>query len=497
MKPYAAAVRAPEFPQGLTWVNSPPVRLADLRGKIVILDFWTAGCINCIHELPHLAMLERKYREELVVIGVQSAKYTAEGDPENLLHAVQRYEIEHPVVNDPENQIWDAYGVSAWPTLMFVSPTALVIGKHAGEAPFEALDVIMQSAITEYEQAGVLVRGPQPVQIAPFARPSSVLSFPGKVLVSGERLCIADSGHNRILVASLDGEVELIVGNGEPGLTDGNSGSARFHRPQGLALEADTLYVADSENHVVRAINLPSGDVRTVAGTGKQATTRVRSGPALTTDLSSPWDLAVADGIIYIAMAGLHQVWALDPAAQAIGVWAGTGHEALRDGAREQAWLAQPTGLDVNDGALYVSCAEAQAVRRIDLASGQVSTLAGRGLFDFGDEDGPSTSALLQHNQDVAGNGQSVYVADTYNNKIKLINRTGMSVASYAGSGERGWLDGPGEHARFNQPSGLSLQGDTLWVADTNNHLIRYVDLTSGHVRTVALRGKGIDVRSA
>ncbi len=497
MKTYAAAVRAPEFPEGLTWVNSSPVRLADLRGKLVILDFWTAGCINCIHELPHLAQLERKYREDLVVIGVQSAKYLAEGDPHNLANAVQRYAIEHPVVNDLDYQIWSAYGVRAWPTLIFISPEGRVIGEQAGEIPFEELDRLLAAETAEYSQNGSLRTGPSPVQTSSVQRPSSVLSFPGKVLAGGDRVFIADSGHHRIILCDREGAVQRVVGAGEPGLVDGDPASARFNRPQGMVQLGDTLYVADADNHAIRSIDLATGEVRTCAGTGSQANRAVRSGPARETALSSPWDLASAEGKLFIAMAGLHQVWVFDPVQDTVAVWAGTGHEALRDGPRETAWLAQPTGLDSDGDALYVSCAEAQAVRRIEFGSGETSTLVGTGLFDFGDQDGPAAAALLQHNQDVAAAGELVYVADTYNDKIKLVDRSSKSVTTYAGSGENGWLDGPGEHARFDQPSGLSRDGETLWVADTNNHLIRAIDLTSGHVRTLAVHGLGLDVRSA
>jgi len=449
-----------------------------------------------MHELPQLGKLERKYRDELTVIGVQTPKYTAEGDIDALKAAVERYAIEHPVVNDPDYRVWDSYAVKAWPTLVFVSPDGKVIGNHAGEAPFEALDRIMTEMVSEYERAAILERGDPPVLPDAPIRPMSQLAFPGKVLPLEGSVAIADSGHHRILVASLEGEVRQVIGSGQPGAQDGERGTASFNRPQGMAFDGkSTLYVADSENHLIRAVDLHSGSVSTIAGTGAQATQRVRRGPAREIALSSPWDLALEDGRLYIAMAGLHQVWLLELDNQMLSVWAGTGHEAIRDGPREQAWLAQPMGLDLSEGFLSVACAEAQAVRRVDIATGAVTTLAGRGLFDFGDEDGPAAAATLQHCQDVATAGGAIYVADTYNNKIKRIDPVTSEVTTVVGSGQRGELDGPGDFARLFEPAGLAAQDRTLWIADTNNHLIRTADIDSLHIRALALHGEGLDVR--
>jgi hypothetical protein len=256
-----------------------------------------------------------------------------------------------------------------------------------------------------------------------------------------------------------------------------------------LDADADMLYVADSENHAVRAVDLRAGHVRTVAGTGEQARRIIRRGAARETPLSSPWDLVLHEGRLYIAMAGLHQLWVLDLASQAVEVWAGTGHENLRDGSRETAWLAQPMGLSVRDGQLYVSCAEAQAVRRIDLGTGDVTTLVGEGLFDFGDTDGQMRAARLQHNQDVAAGDDAVYIADTYNNKIKALDLRSGEVRTYLGSGRVGALDGSGINADFNEPTGLSLHEGTLFIADANNHQIRTADLRTRYVGTLELQG--------
>jgi DNA-binding beta-propeller fold protein YncE len=290
-------------------------------------------------------------------------------------------------------------------------------------------------------------------------------------------------------MTDLGGTVHAVAGSGAAGFQDGPLAEAMFHNPQGMALDpSGTLYVADASNHVIRAVDLERQTVSTVAGTGEQAQRARRGGPAHETALSSPADLALRDAQLFIAMAGLHQVWMLDLARDHVSVWAGTGHEGIRDGARESAWLAQPMGLALDGDRLYVSCAETQAVRAIDLSSEEVTTLVGRGLFDFGDEDG-GPHALLQHNQAVAAGDGAVWVADTYNNKVKRIDPGRDRVETALGSGAGGCLDGPGTTARLNEPSGLSLLDRTLFIADTNNHAVRVAAVDELHVRTLEITG--------
>ncbi len=438
-----------------------------------------------------MGKLEERYQTEVVVIGVHSPKYTAERDVEGVRAAVNRNRIRHPVLNDPDMQVWDSYAVNAWPTLIFISPDGYVIGRHAGEAPYEALASAMDGLIAELEPNGLLDRTPLDVQVTLETRPPSGLSFPGKVLATADRLFIADSGHNRILIGDAEGAVSAVVGSGDEGLDDGDWQSSTFRGPQGMALDSDRniLYVADSENHAIRAVDLATETVRTVAGTGEQLRRLVRFGPARETSLSSPWDLMLVNGTLYIAMAGTHQVWAFNPDEGTAGVWAGTGHEGLRDGTRQSAWLAQPMGIAASSSGLYIACAETQAIRRADLERDDVGSVVGQGLFVWGEVDGPTAAALFQHDQGVSVDSSSAYVADTYNNRIRHIDLSAAQVSTLAGSGQTGLLDGPPQNARFNQPGGLDINGGIIYVADTNNHAIRTIDLDSGHVRTLPVTG--------
>ena len=483
-------LHAPEFPPGLEWLNTDhPLRMADLRGKVVLLDFWTYCCINCMHIIPDLKRLEAKYPNELVVVGVHSAKFIEEGQTQNIRQAVLRYGIRHPVVNDNHLETWLAYGVSSWPTVVLIDPDGRIVGAESGEGIFAPLDAAIGELIRRYAAAGRLDRTPLALRLERDRAPESALEFPGKVLAdeAGGRLFIADSGHNRILVAGLaDGAVRTVIGSGHEGLKDGPAAEARFNHPQGMALAGTDLYVADTENHAIRRVDLKTGAVATVAGTGRQALGRNAGGPALSTALSSPWDLVLVGDVLYIAMAGNHQIWRMDLAARQIAPYAGSGYEARMDGPLRSAALAQPSGIATDGTRLYFADSEDSSVRAASLdPKGDVATLVGGDLFEFGDHDGKGLAVRLQHPLGVAWHDGRVYVADTYNSKIKVVDPVARTCETLLGTGKPGFADG--DHPAFYEPGGLSPAGDRLYVADTNNHAIRVVDLKSRRVETLHL----------
>lgn len=488
---YAGESDAPDFPEGADWINtSGPISIEDLRGKIVLLDFWTYGCINCIHVIPDLKRLEAEYADELVVIGVHSAKFDNEGETENIRRVVRRYEVVHPVVNDSEFITWQRYGVRAWPTFMVIDPFGKVVGQMSGEPLYDRMQPIIATMVEEYTATDSINREPL-AQWAPELASDvddTPLRFPGKVLAdaNSNRLFIADSNHNRIVVTALDTyEVLHIVGNGEIGLTDGNFATAQFFRPQGLALVGNTLYVADTENHTIRAIDFDAETVSTVAGTGEQGFNRDNSGPSLLMALNSPWDLVSNEGKLYIAMAGPHQLWVYDFDTEEIGPYAGSGREALIDGPLREAAMNQPSGIDTDGTLLYFTDPEASAVRTADIdPAGEVRTIVGTGLFDFGDQDGVGDDVLLQHALGItlADDGY-LYIADTYNNKIKRIDPTTRESMTFLGTSEEGFADGA--TPLFYEPGGIDYADGKLYIADTNNNAIRVADVASGTVSTV------------
>jgi thiol-disulfide isomerase/thioredoxin len=494
---YAGKVNAPDFPEGIEWLNTDrPLSLRELRGKVVVLDFWTYCCINCMHVIPDLKKLERKYPNELVVIGVHSAKFFTERDTGNIREAILRYELEHPVVNDKDHVVWQQYAVRAWPTLMLIDPAGKVVGRVEGEGVYEPLDRYIAGMIKTFDEKKQLDRRPLALKLERHRTPTALLAFPGKVLADekSKQLFIADSNHNRIVVLSLeDNSVKDVIGAGDIGLTDGNFESATFNHPQGMAFDSatNTLYVADTENHVLRAVDFNQRTVTTIAGTGEQSRHNTTfGGQGRQIALNSPWDLTLHDGLLYIAMAGPHQLWRMNPKTGGIAPYAGTGREARIDGPLDQAALAQPSGLTTDGKKLYFADSEVSSIRSADLdPTGQVETIVGEDLFEFGDKDGKGKEVRLQHPLGVAYHDGWLYVADTYNNKVKRVSPKERTSATFAGTGMGGF--GDGERASFDEPSGLSIAFGKLYVADTNNHAIRVVDLKTK--RTETLQMKGID----
>lgn len=460
---YAGTRAAPEFPAGLDWINTDgeSLQLTDLRGRIVLLDFWTYGCINCMHVIPDLKRLKQDFGDRLVVIGVHSAKFENESRTDSIRQIARRYDRTEPIVNDSALEIWRAYGIRAWPTLLLIDPRGNGVGKLEGEGHYDTLHGVIGAMLVEFEDE--LVDGPLPFdEAAVDAAHDDALMFPGKVLVdaASDRLFVADSNNGRIVVASLDGDVERVI--------DG------FQGPQGMTLaDADTLFVADTVASTIERVDLASGTVTRVAGDGSRAYLFNDRYVARETGLNSPWDVLWHDGTLYIAMAGQHQIWTLDPRAGELAAFAGTRREQLLDGPRREAGFNQPSGLALKDGVLYVADSEASAVRAIDLTSGAVTTVVGTGLFDFGDVDGAGDAVRLQHPLGVSVGPDAVFVADTYNGKIKRLDPATRSVTTVA--------DG------FDEPGGLDVAGHHAYVADTNHHAIRVVDLRDGSVRQLTL----------
>ena len=455
-----------------------------------------------MHVFPQLRKMEEKYADELVVIGVHSAKFPNEKYADNVLLAAQRYELKHPIVNDAEFEVWRQYACRAWPTLMFVDPEGKVIGKHEGELPYEAFDDLLGRMIAEFDENGMIDR--RDLGLVPETIDESALAFPGKVLADGpgNRLFIADTNHNRIVVTDLDGQVQAVIGCGAEDFADGDYASAAFNHPQGMELLDNILYVADTENHAIRRIDLAAGTVDTIAGTGEQGHDRRAQGPGREVALSSPWDLTYHEGMLYIAMAGIHQLWRLSLDDGIVCPHAGTGGENIDNGPLATATLAQPSGIVVGkdrggNPILYFADSETSSVRSagIDPATGRIATLVGIDLFAFGDRDGVEHHVRLQHPIGIEWHEGELFLADTYNHKIKKVLPLTRSVQTLFGSGAMGLHDGDGKLATFSEPSGLSFASfddgrePLLFVADTNNHAIRVVDPQADTVRTLEIRG--------
>jgi thiol-disulfide isomerase/thioredoxin len=491
-------VRAADFPQDFAWLNtSRPLSLAELKGQIVVLDFWTYCCINCMHTLPTLEWIEEKYRgQPVVIIGVHSAKFDNEQQAKNIQEAIGRYEISHPVIVDKEMKVWRSYGVTAWPTIVVIDPKGNVVYHQAGEAHRDELDDVISVLLEQHKKMGTLAPAPILTNVhKKAAHHLRILSYPGKLALSpdGKMLAISDSNHNRVVVAdTLTGEISLKIGGLSRGLQDGSFEQARFFRPQGLAWVGNRIYVADTENHALREIDLAAKTVKTLAGDGRQGQWVFGAQDGRSTRLSSPWDIVHREGFVFIAMAGLHQIWAYHIESGKIGPFAGSGHENIVDGSLAEAQFAQPSGLSVYNGFVLVADSEVSAVRLVDLKRKSVHTVVGAGLFEFGYRDGTVLEARLQHPLGVHcdGNNNKIYVADTYNHAIRLVNLDTQQVSTIVGGTKS--LCRPDDPAcdtlGLYEPSDVKKQGNMLYVADTNNHLVRTFDLDRMILGTLAIK---------
>jgi sugar lactone lactonase YvrE len=462
-----ARVRAPELVGKGGWLNTggKNLTLAELRGSIVILDFWTFCCVNCLHVLDELRELEEKHRDTVVIVGVHSPKFVHEADHEAVVDAVERYGVHHPVLDDPELATWKQYAVRAWPTLSVIDPEGYVVAQHSGEGHAHALEALIGELEAEHGARGTLRRGD-----GPYVPPEPVatdLRFPGKAVgLPGGGFLVSDTTRHRLVEMAADGET-VVRTIGGPGV---------LNEPQGLALLPDgRVIVADTVNHALAAYDPGTGDITRVAGTGRQWWQgSPTSGRALEVDLSSPWDVAWFGGKVWIAMAGVHQLWTYDPRTGTVEVAAGTTNEGLVDGPADEAWFAQPSGLAVSAAGdrLWIADSETSALRWIGL-DGVVHTAVGTGLFDFGHRDGAAGQALLQHPLGVTALPDgSVAVSDTYNHALRRYDPATDEVTTLA--------------TDLREPSGAVLDGEEIVVVESARHRLTRLRLPEEAVRVEA-----------
>ncbi|MBT2493103.1 redoxin domain-containing protein [Streptomyces sp. ISL-96] len=469
--PRRARVRAPELIGKGGWLNTggEELSLADLRGRIVILDFWTFCCVNCLHVLDELRELEEKHRDTVVIIGVHSPKFVHEAEHQAVVDAVERYGVHHPVLDDPELATWKQYAVRAWPTLVVIDPEGYVVAQHAGEGHAHAIAKLVEELEAAHAAKGTLRRGD-----GPYVAPEPVatdLRFPGKALLLPGTGNFLVSDTTRHQLVELEGDGETVVRR------IGGGGDGEFKEPQGLALLPDgRVVVADTVNHQLRTYDPATGAVETVAGTGKQWWQgSPTAGPAREVDLSSPWDVAWWQGKVWIAMAGVHQLWTYDPEAGTVRVAAGTTNEGLVDGPAAEAWFAQPSGLAVSAAGdrLWVADSETSALRYVD-ADLVVHTAVGTGLFDFGHRDGAAGQALLQHPLGVTALPDgSVAISDTYNHALRRYDPASGEVTTVA--------------TDLREPSDAVLVGDDIVVVESARHRLTRLRLPDEAVRVEAV----------
>ncbi|MCG8475753.1 MAG: redoxin domain-containing protein [Cytophagales bacterium] len=468
----AAKVSAPEINTSFGWVNTNRSwSIKDFRGKIVLLDFWTFGCINCYHILPDLDKLERQFSDDLVIIGVHSGKFTGERTNDRILRAVQKFGIHHPVVNDADYKVWKAYAVHAWPTVVLIAPNGKIVGSHSGEDVYETVLPYIKAVKKVYGNA----IDKKPIDFGERKEMQSVLRFPSKILANEDgTFWISDTGHNRLVRIDPEGNVLDVVGDGQAGFRDGGFENARFSEPRGMAWAGKEMYVADTRNNAIRKVDFARKKVVTVSGDGELGRYYFDEDWGKNVRPNSPWDLAAVGSQVYVANAGNHQILRYDTKKQKTFRYAGSGQEGLADGPLKEASFSQPSGLSVDGQKLYVADPEGSAVREIDLETRQVKTLLGKGLFVFGDKNGDFSEALLQHDEGLFFYKGKLYAADTYNGKIKVIDLRKKRIHTLVQG--------------LSEPGGILVQHDIIWIVNTNvNQIVRF-DLESKEKRPLKLR---------
>jgi thiol-disulfide isomerase/thioredoxin len=452
------------LPDDVPWYNvSRPLTWSDLQGRVVLLDFLTPGCINCVHMIPVEETLADRFGKRLVIIGVDAPKFTDLDTTAGLEDFIKQYHIRHPVFLDKDLQFWKAWRARAWPTLILIGPDGKPQGRVIGEGSVSDLAGPIREALADAPP----VRDLKPLPKQALAMSDRALDSPGGIAVTDKWVAVSDTGDNRVVLAHRDGQVKAVIGGCD---------KSAFERPHGLVFHNNKLYIADTRGARVRVVDPATQAVSTLAGSGKRAYVAHGRYPARQASFNSPWDVQWADGGVYISMAGDHDIWRYDPETGQVGPWAGSGREGLHDGDRHSAQFAQSSGLDVHAGTLYVADPESSAIRAVNLKSGEVQTLVGQGLFKFGLQNGPASGALLQHAEDAVWLDDSLYIADTFNNALRRLDLKNSKVTTIA--------------TGLKQPQALAVfNADTLLVAEAGGNRIVSVHLPDGETRPWPIKG--------
>jgi thiol-disulfide isomerase/thioredoxin len=463
-----------DLPSDLEWVNSNPVPLSALRGRVSLFHFWAGSSIHCQQALAEIKSLEGKFIEGFCVIGVHTPKHNYESSAAVVLKTINRWFIRHPVINDPQWRLWRRFAVPAWPTSVLLDAEGKLVGMYVGEGQKAALEAKITALIGDAAAKGI--RSLEPALIAKKPEARTFLQFPSKLCASAERLYIADTSHNRVLECSFAGRVTRIFGSGNAGFWDGAGAEAGMREPTGICIGKDMLFICDTGNHAIRRVRFLAGDqLDTIAGNGRQGNSAPEDGPSKTLMLASPTDCVFHLDKLYVSLAGRHQVWAFDLLRNNASRVAGSGDEGVADGALMAANFAQPSALALGKEFLYVLDSASSALRQVRLNDLVVSTLIGEGLYDCGDSDGPGSLAKLQHPTAACFDHQRnvLWIADSYNNKIKVFS---------PGKNEVKTLN---VNYKLQEPAGLTLADNALWIANQNAHELLRLDLKSGKLTRV------------
>lgn len=454
------------LPASLQWLNAAEPPAATRRGWLTALAFVNAGSAWSMQRLQDLQALCARYPQRLRALAVHVPRFDHEREARRMLRRIHRHGVRLPVALDADWVAWQQFGLRVWPTVLLVDAAGRVVARIEGDGPLVELEAPVQAFESDAAPEG---DGPS---ASPRARePDSPLRFPVGLAVNDQYLYIADSGRHRVLECTHAGRIVRQFGSGDEGFMDGILGQAAFRRPHGLTLLREMLYVADAGNHAVRRINLRSGDVDTLCGSGRRG--EPREGQVFdprAVSLDAPQAVAVTGDQLHIALAGDNRIWSFDLGRAHLTFRAGSGELAVRDGAGAAAAFAQPVALAAVQQKLYVCDGAGSAIRAMQLRENSVQTLVGQGPWEFGHADGPRAIAQLQEPQAIALDPDAplLWIADTGNDRLRSLRLGGGELTSHL-------LPQP-----LHGPAGLAVGAGAVWIADTDAHAVLRVAPKAG-----------------
>lgn len=471
------------------WLNSSrKIESSDLKNRVILLDFWSYACVNCLNMIPEIKKLETEFGNRLTVIGVHSGKFNNEKNDESIKKAIIKNDVSHLVVNDSEFKIWNGFKISSWPTFVLIDAKGRVVKKYDGKISAEDLRKDIKKLISKYKYR--LNNERLPIVLEKNRVVDYILKFPGEIIFAqnfsykninkANVLIIANTGKNKILVTNLNGNILLEIGSGDVGFDDGDFYSASFNSPRGLLFKNNNLYIADTSNHALRKINFTDGKVSTLIGNGKRGEVVKQSDRADKISLSSPFDLAFFPdkNNIVISNSGTNQLLKYNTSSNTVTPFAGNGSKGLINGAYPNNSLAQPSGLSSYGEQLYFVDAESSSLRSIS-KSGVVKTLIGNGLSEFGYKGGKKDEALMQHPVGIIAFDKEIYIADTHNHAIRRYNIKTGELSTYSG-GERGDNINGGKRTQYDEPEAITYFADRFYIVDSNNNRIVEIAKNNG-----------------
>ncbi|CAF0745669.1 unnamed protein product [Adineta ricciae] len=502
---------------------NPGFQLKDtFHEKIVIAYFWTFSNIHSSHMMPKLIGIDKRYSTAgVTIIGIHSPKYEHEKNKANVRHAMEEQSLPFNVVNDSSLSVWKHVGCQIWPTVLVFGPDAIPIFIFEGENHVQHTETFLAFALAYYKSsvraspnisAAIKMSPDDPAASGATSKPAK-FTYPSHLCItSSGQMCISYAGSNQLILCEIDGKVLEVVGNGHPGMADGDISQVEFDSPRGMAEYNSCIYIADTNNHAIRVFDPNSRRVLTLIGTGRLGTDKVGGLKRSQQPIASPWDLCITESpfdhktVLLISMAGQHQIWAyafeetqwwnnLTLQKNACLAIIGSGEEGNRnDPEPMSATLAAPRGIcnGIMNGqpVLFIADSNSSSIRVVTLQNGNVSNLIGgdadpTNLSAFGDLDGSGFNAKFQYPLGVAFHYPSsqLYITDTYNNKLKRVDMTTLTCSSYFVTDiDTKKQRGESNSAKFNEPQGITIFDHFMFIADKNNSHVKRIDLDKGTI---------------